>query len=80
MGKLFSFYTLIFSYKPTRDHHTVVISTKSLFRVISNSYTVQNLLKNISKIQLLRHVCLWISGEKKKLKCGVFNAPTNYLS
>ena len=67
---LFSFYTLIFSYKPTQDHHTVVISTKSLFRVISNSYTLQNLRKNISKIQVLRHVCLWISGQKNlKMWC-----------
>ena len=81
MGKLFSFYTLIFSYKPTRDHHTVVISTKRLFRIISNYYTLQNLRKNISKIQVFRHVCLWISREKKKeLKCGVSNVPTNYLS
>ena len=70
MVKLFSFYTLIFSYKPTQDHHTVVISTKSLFRVISNSYTLQNLRKNISKIQVLRHVCLWISRQKNfKMWC-----------
>ena len=70
MVKLFSFYTLIFSYKPTQDHHTVVISTKSLFRVISNSYTLQNLRKNISKIQVLRPVCLWISGQKNlKMWC-----------
>ena len=70
MVKLFSFYTLIFSYKPTQDHHTVVISTKSLFRIISNSYTLQNLRKNISKLQVLRPVCLWISGQKNlKMWC-----------
>ena len=30
---LFSFYTLIISYIPTRSHDNVVISTKSLFRI-----------------------------------------------
>ena len=49
----FSFYTLIFSYKPTRDHHNVVISTKSLFRIISNSNTLKNLSKDISKLVFL---------------------------
>ena len=43
--KLFSFYTLIISYiylnaRPELDHHNVVISTKSLFRIISNSNTI----------------------------------------
>ena len=33
--KLFSFYTLIISYIPKRGHHNVIISTKSLFRIIS---------------------------------------------
>ena len=78
--KLFSFYTLIISYKPTRGHHNVVIFTKSLFRIISNSYTLQNLRKNISKIQVLRHLCFWISGEKKPLKSGVLSSLTKYLS
>ena len=40
MGKLFSFYILIFSYKPSPDHHTVVISTKSLFIVENKIETV----------------------------------------
>ena len=33
--KLFTFYTLIISYIPKRGHHNVIISTKSLFRIIS---------------------------------------------
>ena len=33
--KLFRFYTLIISYIPKRGHHNVIISTKSLFRIIS---------------------------------------------
>ena len=51
--KLFSFYTLIISYMPKRGHHNVVISTKSLYRIISNSYTLKNLSKNISKLVFL---------------------------
>ena len=51
--KLFSFYTLIFSYIPTRGHLNVVISTKSLLRIISNSNTLKNLSKNISKLVFL---------------------------
>ena len=38
--KVFSFYTPIFFYKPTRGHYNVVISTKNLFRIISKSYTL----------------------------------------
>ena len=37
LEKLFSFYILIISYIPKRGHHNVGISTKSLFRIISNS-------------------------------------------
>ena len=51
--KLFSFYTLIVSYIPKRGHHNVIISTKSLFRIISNSNVLKNLIKNISKLVFL---------------------------
>ena len=51
--KLFSFYTLIISYMPKRGHHNVVISAKSLYRIISNSYALKNLSKNISKLVFL---------------------------
>ena len=51
--KLFSFYTLIISYIPKQGHHNMVISSKSLFRIISNSNTLNNLSKNISKLVFL---------------------------
>ena len=75
----FSFYILIISYIPSRGHHNVVIFTKSLFRIISNSNTLWKLRKNISKIQILRQLCFWISREKKKLKSSVLSALTKYV-
>ena len=51
--KLFSFYTFIISYIPKRSHCNVVTSTKSLLRIISNSNTLKNLSKNISKLVFL---------------------------
>ena len=51
--KLFSFYTQIISYIPKRSHRNVVISTKSSLRIISNSNTLKNLSKNISKLVFL---------------------------
>ena len=51
--KLFSFNTLIISYIPKRGHHNVIISTKSLFVIISNSNLLKNLSKNISKFVFL---------------------------
>ena len=59
--KLFSFYTLIISYKPTPGHNNLVITTKSKFRIILNFYTLQKLRRKISKIQVLRqHLRFWI--------------------
>ena len=51
--KLFRFYTLIISYIPKRGHLNVIISTKSLFIIISNSNVLKNLSKNISKLVFL---------------------------
>ena len=51
--KLFSSYTLIISYTPKRGHHNVIISTKSLFIIISNSNVLKNLSKNVSKLVFL---------------------------
>ena len=49
----------------------MIISTKSLFRIISNSNTLKNLSKNISKLVFLD------LERKKALKTG---ALTKYLS
>ena len=70
--KLFSFYALITSYIPKQGHHNMVISSKSLFRIISNSNTLKNLSKNISKLVFLD---FWW---KKNLKTGVLSTLTNY--
>ena len=43
----------IISCIPKRGHDNVVISTKSLFRIISNSNTLKNLSKDISKLVFL---------------------------
>ena len=43
----------IISYIPKRGHLNVIISTKSLFIIISNSNVLKNLSKNISKLVFL---------------------------
>ena len=69
--KLFSFYTLAISYIPKQGHHGMVISSKSLFRITSNSNTLKT----------SANLCLWISrGRKKNLKTGVLSALTKHLS
>ena len=79
--KLFSFYTLITSYKPTRGHHNLVISTKSLFRIISNSYPLSKLRRKSVKYRFCDNTC--VSGflkKKENLKSSVLSALTKYLS
>ena len=51
--KLFNSYTLIISYTPKIGHHNVIISTKSLIIIISNSNVLKTLSKNISKLVFL---------------------------
>ena len=77
--KLFSFYTLIISYIPKRGHHNVVISTKSLFRIISTLILYKISVKTSVKYRFC-DTCVSGFLEKKNLESGVLSALTKYLS
>ena len=63
--KLFRFYTLIISYIPKRGHLNVIISTKSLSIIISNSLLLMLLLLLLSLL-LLWQRRKWEEGLKNE--------------